>query len=141
MTALGEAMERELGGVDEADRCCGPGSGWPGWGALRRVRPGRAGALPGRVRSRAGENADQVLKETPYVLLGQALDDLGRSASSRPRPASGPRSCAGRPCTVRLARARRARPGADLADHLDRLLGAVDRSLGASTDRADQAAT
>ncbi|MEQ4523913.1 TetR-like C-terminal domain-containing protein, partial [Nocardioides kribbensis] len=30
---------------------------------------------------------------------------------------------------------------ADLADHLDRLLGAVDRSLGASTDRADRAAT
>lgn len=143
MTALGEAMERELGGVDEADpvlrarlRLAGVGRAYVEYALAER------GLVQVAFGSRAGENADQVLKETPYVLLGQALDDLVAVGflSTEARVGAEELCWSTVHGFASLVLAGHVQV-ADLADHLDRLLGAVDRSLGASTDRADQAAT
>ena len=135
MTGLVAAMERRLDAVEEPDPVLRA--------RLRLAGVGRAYveyalAEPGLFRvafgSRSGDAADGVLREAPYVLLGRALDDLVDvgflAAAARP---GAEELCWS---TVHgfsvLAMAQHVRV-TEVSAHLDRLLGAIDRSLWAST--------
>lgn len=134
MAGLAAAMERELGTVDEPDpvlrarlRLAGVGRVYVEYALAER------GLFRVAFSSRAGANADQVLKEAPYVLLGHALDDLTEVGYLSPDGRVGAEELCW--STVHgfalLVMAEHVQVD-EVDDHLARLLAGIDRSLGAA---------
>lgn len=133
MMRLSDAMQRELASVEEADAVLRA--------RLRLAAVGRAyveyalaerGLFQVAFASRAGAGADQVLKEAPYSLLGQQLDDLVEVGflTEHVRPGAEELCWSTVHGFALLVTAGHVR-AADLDAQLSRLLAAIDRSLGA----------
>ena len=135
MSGLLAAMERGLAEVVEPDPV--------GRARLRLAAIGRAyveyalaeqGLFQVAFTSRAGVGAARLLKESPYLMLGQALDDLVTVGFLAPEARLGaPELCWATVHGFSLLAMAGHVSASDSDGHLARLLIAVDRSLGAST--------
>lgn len=138
MHGLVAAMERELDAVEEPDPVLRARLRLAGIGrAYVEYALGERGLFEVAFTSRTGSDAARVPGESPYLLLGHALDDLVEVGYLHPESRPGAEELCWSTvhgfsllCTV--GHVGGAEPAARAA-HLERVLSAIDRSLGAST--------
>lgn len=138
MAGLVAAMQRELDAVDEPDpvlrarlRLAGIGRAYVDY-AL-----GERGLFQVAFTSRTGPDAARVPAESPYLLLGRALDDLVEVGYLRPETRPGAEELCwstvhGFSLLCAAGHVGGGEPDTTASD-LERVLVAIDRSLGAGT--------